>query len=206
DNDRLLVALLGGLYRRFRPHENGAAAGAVGRRDSGPTDDEAAGREIWPRDPLHQSTQLLVARETSAFFLGFVNRPDDAVDDLAQIVGRDVGGHADGNAGGSVHEQVRNRRGQHRGFFRGLVVVGDEIDRFLVEIGHYLVGQRLQPRFRVTHGRGRIAVDRSEVALPVYERVANVEVLREADERVVNGGVAVRVEVAHHLADDLGAL
>jgi hypothetical protein len=54
--------------------------------------------------------------------------------------------------------------------------------------------------------RRRVAVDGPEVALPVHERVAHVEFLRHADERVVDRGVAVGMEVAHHLADDLGAL
>ena len=64
----------------------------------------------------------------------------------------------------------------------------------------------LQPRFGVPHRRRRIAVDRSEVALAVDQRVAHVEVLRQPDERVVDRRVAVGMEVAHHLADDLRAL
>jgi hypothetical protein len=58
----------------------------------------------------------------------------------------------------------------------------------------------------VPHRRRRVAVDRAEVALPVGEQVPHVEVLGHADERVVDRRVAVRMEVAHHLADDLGAL
>ncbi len=68
------------------------------------------------------------------------------------------------------------------------------------------VGERLQARLGVPHRRRRVAVNRAEIALPVDERVAHVEVLRHADERVVDGRVAVGMEVAHHLADDLGAL
>ena len=63
-----------------------------------------------------------------------------------------------------------------------------------------------EPRLGVPHRRGRIAVDRAEVALAVDQRVAHVEVLRHAHQRVVDRRVAVGVEVAHHLADDLGAL
>ncbi len=51
-----------------------------------------------------------------------------------------------------------------------------------------------------------IAVDVAEVALPVDQRVAHGEVLREARQRVVDRLVAVRVVVAHRVADDLGAL
>ena len=60
--------------------------------------------------------------------------------------------------------------------------------------------------FGVAVRRRRIAVDRPEVALAVDQDVAHVEVLREADERVVRRRVAVRVVVADDLADDLRAL
>ena len=63
-----------------------------------------------------------------------------------------------------------------------------------------------QARFRVALGGRVIAVDVAEVALAVDQRVAHGEVLRQARQRVVDRLVAVRVEVAHHLADDLGAL
>src|SRR5581483_7981073 len=63
-----------------------------------------------------------------------------------------------------------------------------------------------QPALGVAHGGRRVVVQRAEVALPVDERVAHREGLREADERVVDGGVAVRVVVAHHGADDARAL
>src|SRR5580693_7795109 len=45
--------------------------------------------------------------------------------------------------------------------------------------------------FGVAHGRGRIAVDRTEIALPVDERQAHGEILRHAHERVVDRLVAV---------------
>ena len=58
----------------------------------------------------------------------------------------------------------------------------------------------------VAHRRRVVAVDRAEVALPVDQRVAQREVLRHAHERVVDRGVAVRVVLAHHVADDARAL
>ena len=61
-----------------------------------------------------------------------------------------------------------------------------------------------QPALGVALGRRRIAVDRTEVALAVDQRQAHGEVLRHAHQRVVDRQVAVRVELAHHLADDAG--
>ena len=45
-----------------------------------------------------------------------------------------------------------------------------------------------------------------EVALPVDERVAHRERLRETNQRVVDRDVAVRVVRAHHVADHARAL
>jgi len=67
-------------------------------------------------------------------------------------------------------------------------------------------GEGPRPCFRVSHCRRRVAVDGSEVPLAFDQGVAHVEFLREADQRVVDRRVAVRVIVAHHLADDLRAL
>ena len=132
--------------------------------------------------------------------------PDDSVDDLAQVVGRDVRRHAHGDARRPVHEQVGERGRQDGRLFGALVVVRDEIDRLFVEVGHHLVGQRLQPRLRIAHRRRRISIDRSKVSLAVDQEIPHVEALREPNERVVNGRVAVRMEIPHHLADDLRAL
>ncbi len=96
--------------------------------------------------------------------------------------------------------------GQDRRLLLGPVVVVDEVDGVLVDVGEHLAGDRGQARLGVAHRRGGVAVDRAEVALPVDERVAHREVLGQPHERVVQRAVAVRVVLAHHLADDRGAL
>ena len=58
-----------------------------------------------------------------------------------------------------------------------------------------------QPRFGVAHGGGVIAVDIAEIALPVDQRIALGEILREAHQRVVDRLVAVRMELADDVAD-----
>ena len=60
--------------------------------------------------------------------------------------------------------------------------------------------------FGVTHGRRGVAVDGAEVALPVDEQVAHRERLREADDRVVDRDVAVRVVLTDDVADDARGL
>ena len=160
-------------------------------------EDRSAGREVRPG---HVAAQV-VGRDRRV-----VDERDRGVDDLAQVVGRDVRGHADRDPGAAVDEQVRELRGQDRRLLLGAVVVVRVVDRLLVDVGEHLGGDRGEARLRVAHRRGRVAVDRSEVALPVHERVAHREVLGEPDQGVVQGHVAVRVVLAHHLADDGGAL
>jgi hypothetical protein len=79
------------------------------------------------------------------------------------------------------------------------------VDRLLVDVAQQLGGDARQAGLGVPHGRRRELAG-AEVPLAVDERVARGEVLRQADQRVVDRRVAVRVIVAHHLADDLGAL
>ena len=106
----------------------------------------------------------------------------------------------------AVDEEVRELGRQDRRLLLGAVVVVLEVDGLLVDVVEHLGGDRGQARLRVAHRRGAVAVDRAEVALAVDERVAHREVLGEPDQGVVQGDVAVRVVLAHHLADDRGAL
>ena len=203
DDDRAAVALGRLLDGRLRAdgERRRAPSGTPARCPTRPTIRPPVGKS-GPGMDLHQA----VGTWRRASRLVVLDQPDDAVHHLAQVVRRDVGGHADGDADRPVDEQVREGRRQDGRLLGRLVVVGDEVDRLLLEVGHHLLGQRLQAGLGVPHGRGRVAVHRAEVPLAVHQGRAHVEVLREPDQRVVDGGVAVRVEVAHHLADDLGAL
>ena len=177
---------------------DGAAAGAVGFDDAAPADDDAAGREIRSPDVPHQ----LVLRQR-----GVVDQCAAGVDHFAQIVRRDVGRHADGDAAGAVHQQVRQARRQHLRLLRGLVVVRLEVDGVFVDVRQQaLAGQACQARLGVAHGRRRVGVDRAEVALPVDQQGPQRPGLRHAHHRVVDRLAAVRVVLAHHVADDSGRL
>ena len=127
------------------------------------------------------------------------------VTELAGIVRRDIGRHADGDAGGAVSEQVGEIGGEHRRLQLAAVVIGAEVDGVLVDAVEQPRGDFGQPRLGVAFGGGVVAVDITEIALPVDQRVAHGEVLGEARERIVDRLVAVRVEVTHRVADDLGA-
>ncbi len=169
----------------------------VGGENAAAPQDQAAGREVRPLDDLAQ----LVDGD-----LGVVEVRQARVDHLAEVVGRDIGCHADRDAAGAVDEEVGELRRQHRRLEQAVVVVGLEVDRILVEVVEQVLRHFGEAAFGVARGRRRVAVDGAEVTLPVDQRQAHGEVLRQAHERVVDRHVAVRVEVAHGVADDLRRL
>ena len=126
---------------------------------------------------------------------------DRGVDQLADIVRRDAGRHADRDPARAIGEQIGEQAGEHLGLLVLAIIGRLEIDRALVEPGHQLHRDRGQPRFGVAVGGGIIAVDVAEIALPVDERIAKREILREADHRVIDRLVAVRVIFADDVAD-----
>ena len=163
----------------------------------GRVEDLAAGGEVRSFHPAAQlrAGQLFVLTEL-----------DQRRADLAEIVRRDVGRHADRDAGGPVDQQIRNARGQDHRLGLGAVVVRAERDRVLIDLDQHLIAEPREPAFRVAHRRGVVAVERSEVARAVDQRIAQRERLRHAHERLVERGVAVRVIRAHHVANHLRAL
>jgi hypothetical protein len=85
-------------------------------------------------------------------------------------VRRDVRRHADGDARGAVDEQVRHLRRQDERLLRRVVEVRDEVDGLAVDVGEQLLRESRQPALGVAVGGGGIAVDGTEVALPVDQR------------------------------------
>ena len=192
DDDRLLDAL-DRLDMRLGAHLDRAAPRGVGVPDPLAAHDQCAPREVRPLHVLHE----VVDRR-----LGVVEEREQRRAHLAEVVRRDRGRHADGDALRAVHEQVREPGRQHERLLRLLVVVGPEFDRLGLDVAEHLGGEPVEPSLRIAHRSRRVVVDRAEVALAVNERVAQRELLRHPDQRVVDGLITVRVVLAHHLADD----
>ncbi len=159
-------------------------------------ENESAGGEIRTLHQIHDLAQVRV---------GLLHQQNGGVDDLGEIVRRDVGGHADRDAGRSVDQQIRNARGQDFGLHAPFIEVGPEIDGLFVQIFQQRGVDAREPRFGVPVSRGRIAVHRTEVALAIHQRIAQREILRHANQRVVDRRVAVRMVVSQHFADDARA-
>ena len=182
-------------------HGDRAPAGPVGVLDAAAPHDQPAGGEVGPLDPLHQRfEQLLVGG------LEVLQVPPDARGHLTQVVRGDVGRHADRDALRPVDQQVGEPAGEDGGLWRPAVVVGTEIDSVLVDVPQHLHGQRGQAALGVPHGGRRVVARGAEVALPVDERHPHGPGLGQADQRVVDGAVAVRVVLAHDVADHPRAL
>ena len=121
-------------------------------------------------------------------------------------MGRDLRGHADRDPVRAVQEEVREPGGKDGRLLEPVVEVAREVDRVLAQVLEHLRGDRGQPGLRVPVGGRAVAIDGSEVALTIHERIAHGEVLRHAHQRVVDGAVPVRVVLAEHVAHDGRAL
>ena len=177
-------------------HANGSAAGRVGVVNSLRPDDQAVGGEVRPLHAFGDGRQRRL-------FVGLVvvEAPEDRLRELSEVVRRHVGGHADRDAAGTVGQQVREPARKDGRLLHAAVVVRDEIDCLLVDFTQHLHRQRSEARLGVAHGGRRVVARRTEVALPVHQRVAQRPRLRHPDEGVVDRRVAVRVVVTHRLGD-----
>ena len=125
---------------------------------------------------------------------------------LAQVVARHLGGQAHRDARRAVEQHERQACRQQRRLVGRAVVVGHEVDRAFVEFVEQQAGDRAQARFGVAHRRGAVAIAAAEVAVAVDQRITLREVLRHAHQCVVGRGVAVRMELAEHVAHHARAL
>ncbi len=180
------------LDRADRADLDGAAPGLVGVLDPVTAHHDRAGREVRTLDELHQVAGL---------GLGVVDEVDDAVDHLAEVVGRDVRRHPHRDPAGAVHQQVREARGQDDGLLFVAVVVRDEVDGLGLDVAEHLERHGRETCLRVPHGSWRVAVDGAEVPVRVDERMPEREVLPHPNQRVVDGFQAVGVVLLHDLTD-----
>jgi hypothetical protein len=152
----------------------------------------AAGREIGALDLGEQRFVVSSRSSISA---------TQRVDHLAEVVRRDARRHADGDALRAVDEQVREARRQD--------------DRARSACRRSWGGsRRCFARARPAAPAMRASAPRCSAWRRAHRRRASRscrgrrpaaragEVLRQADHRVVDRGVAVRVVLAHHVADD----
>ncbi len=196
-DDDILAVLADVFDRGLGAHGEAAAPGLVRRDDAFTAGNVPGSGKIRPRHQLHDFLERRFR---------LLDQQHCGVNDFAQVVRRDVRRHAHGDAARAIHQQIRDPRGQYDRLFARLIEVGNEVHRLFFEIGENFFADFRQARFGVPHRRGRIAVDGAVVSLPVDQRVAHVERLRQTHERRVNDGLAVGVVVAGSVAANLRAL
>ncbi len=122
---------------------------------------------------------------------------------LAQIMRRHIRGHADGNTGTAIDQQIRNRSGQNSRLLQLVIVIRREINGILTDIGIHAKRCLGHTRLSVTGGR-RTVVKGTEVTMAIHQRQSHRKRLRKTNHRLIDGGVAMRVQLAHNLADHTG--
>ena len=113
DDDGLTVPAQG-LDLHLAAHDDRAAALGIGGVNARAAENDAAGREVGPRNDADQFIDAEV---------GIFDQRDAGIDDLAEIVRRDIRGHADRDAACTIRQQVGEARRQHHRLFLGAVVV-----------------------------------------------------------------------------------
>jgi len=111
-------------------------------------------------------------------------------------VRRDVGGHANGDSQSAVQQEIGKLGGHDPRLLQSGVVIVHEFHCFFFNIKKYFLGNSGKFGFGVAHGGGVVAVHGTEVALAVNQRSAHGKILRQADERVVDSHIAMRMVLA----------
>ena len=180
-----------------RARAEGASSGGIGFGDDRrAVHQHAAGRKVRPPHDLHQCRMIGI---------GVVYQQMGGVDQFSDIMRRNAGRHADRDAAGAIGEQIGEKAGKHLRLLILAIIGRAEIDRSFVQPRHQISRRLRQPRFGIAHGRGIIAVDISEIPLPVDQRRPQGKVLRQPHHGVIDRRVAMGVIFADHVANDTGA-
>ena len=155
--------------------------------------DDATGGEIGSLDVFHQLRDGDIV---------VVDIGDDTVDALAEVVRGHVRGHTHSDAVAAVDQQCGDLCRQHRRLLQRVIEVILEIHGILVEVVQHLLGDPLQTGLGITHGCGAVAVDTTEVALAIDQRITQRPRLGHTAHGIVDGRVAVGMVLTQHLTDD----
>ena len=124
---------------------------------------------------------------------------------LAQVMRSHVRCHTHRNAGRTIDQQVRERRWQHARLHELVIVVRHKINNVFVKIRSQRRRCGGHTCLRVAGSR-RAVVKRTKVTVPIHQWQAHRKRLRQTHHRIVNSGIAVRVQFTHDLAGHTGTL
>ena len=182
-----------------RAHRNGTAAGAVSILNTLGAQNGGTGGEVRSLNTFHKSTQKLFIRS-----IRVLEEPFHTCGNFTQVMWGNIGCHTHGDTRRPVDQQVRDARRQYRGLKRFTVIVRLKINGIFVDVTHHFQGNRRHLRLGIARGRSAVVTGRTEVALTKCQGITHRPPLNQAYQRIVDSTVAVRVELAHHIANDAG--
>ena len=177
-------------------HRDRATAGAVGVFDSAAAENGCAGRKVRALDACDECFLQLFA---SGIWVS--QRPLSTFGNFAKVLRWNVGGHTNGDTDRAVDQQVRKTAWKNGWLLGAAVVVVLKIDSFFVDVANHLHGQLRHAALGVTRCGSWVVTRRAKVTLTRNQRVAQVPVLNEANQGVIDRAVAVRVVLTHHVTD-----
>src|SRR5690625_6606694 len=106
-----------------------------------------------------------------------IERGDSTADDLVDIVRGHGGRHTDSNTRDAIQQKCWKNRGEDRRLLKCIIKVVLKIDGVLVNICKEFFCNSLHTNFCITHCSCRVPVNRSKVALAIYQRIAERKLL-----------------------------
>ena len=184
-----------------RAHRNGTAAGAVSILNTLGAQNGGTGGEVRSLNTFHKSTQKLFIRS-----IRVLEEPFHTCGNFTQVMWGNIGCHTHGDTRRPVDQQVRDARRQYRGLKRFTVIVRLKINGIFINVTHHFQGDRCHLRLGITRSRSAVITGGPEVTLTERQRIAHNPALDQAYKGIVNGAVAVGVELTHHIAHHASAL
>src|SRR5271169_5246051 len=117
-----------------------------------------------------------------------------------------VRGHTNGNPRGPVDQKVWDPRREYRWLKSCIVVVRNEVDCLLVDVGKQLFGKFREPGLRIPISSSWVTVHGPEVTLSIHKYVSHVEILRHPNHGIVNRTITVGMILFQNFADHACAL
>ena len=177
----------------FGTHLDRTAACHICLMDAVAAEDHGTRREIGT---------LKLRHELGDRDIGIVNFHDDRIDDLTHVVRRNIRCHTDCDTRRAVDEKARDLRREDARFGERFVIVRYEGNGIFLNIGKHCFCYARHTDFCITHCCRAVTVDRTEVAVTVYEHIARREVLCQADGSIVYRSVTVRMVLTEYFPDD----
>ena len=194
-NDDGLPVFANFFNRGTAPHNNRATPRHHGRCGAITTQNKRAGREIRPGHDLQQ------------FFVGhfvLANNGLRRVNQFTQIMRWNIGCHTNCNTVRAVNQQIWKTRRKHHRLAFGIIVIVLKIDCVAVDIFKQCLRRLGHTHFGITHGRRRVAINRTKIALPVKQRQAHGKLLLHSHQRIVNRLVTMRVIFTDNVTNHTG--